>query len=140
MNRYSQFFLLNLIIFSMITSFFTKCESNNPETVMISLSKENEKIIYNNKSVKERLMEVPWKVVALRYAFIYGQALLFYHGVIAFEEWRKDIQFSSTQKELVWHEMVLAVLIAEFCWRDISCSPKDKDPKNEQAIQATGAN
>lgn len=137
-NYFKKIALLVFIFLSLICNSYA--ESSNPETVMISLSKENEKVICNNKSVKEILMEIPWKVVALRYAFIYGQALLFYHGLIAFEEWHKDIQFSNTEKELVWHEMVLGALIAEFCWRDICCSPKDKDSKKEQTIQAACAN
>lgn len=74
-----------------------------------------------------------WKTVALRYAFIYVQAHIFYHAGIAWDEWRKGAELSGMEKELLWLEMLSAILIAEYCWRGIGCcSSKDKDEETVQ--------
>lgn len=134
MNKYyKNWFLLNLIIFSLIGSHFINGELNNPEMMTNSHSTKDEKTVCSNKSFKEVLIDIPWKKIAFRYAVFFAVMGTFYHGFKTYREWSSERSLSKIEQELLWHDTILSFLVANVIVGDlIYCSPKDKKSCEKQ--------
>jgi len=125
---YKKFFLLNLLIFLITGYRISNCGLNNSGVITVSHSDENVK-----ETFKQKLMSIPLKKIAFRYAVFFTVMGVTYHITKAYKEWTIERSLSKLEQELFWHESLLSFLIANILVGDlICCSPKDKKSCEKQ--------
>lgn len=125
---YKKFFLLNLLIFLITGYRISNCGLNNSGVITVSHSDENVK-----ETFKQKLMSIPLKKIAFRYAVFFTVMGVTYHITKAYKEWTIERSLSKLEQELFWHESLLSFLIANLLVGDlICCSPKDKKSCEKQ--------